>query len=461
MTFAALDSGLSGPLLATAAMRDCFSDRARLAAMLRVEAALARAETGLGLAPVGLAEAIEAIGPDDLDAAWIGAATALAGVPAIPFVKAVQALLPPAMERAFHKGATTQDIMDTALVLQCREAFGLLRADLLGVLDGLAGIAEAHRGTPCVGRTYGQHAAPITFGFKAAVWLAGVAEAAERLPGVQARLLTASLGGPVGTLASLGSQGPAVLGAFAAELGLAAPALAWHTRRGRVAEAGCWLAGLIGALGKLATDVASLASTEVGEVAEPYAPGRGGSSAMPHKRNPVSCTVILAAHAAAPGLAATLLGAMAAAHERPAGLWHAEWHALPSLFGLASGALRQARVLAEGMEIDPGRMLANLELTKGLLFADAAAGRLTGALGREAAHSAVEHAAGTVRRTGRPLRDVLADDAALAGIDLAPAFNLAPAVSAAGPWIDRAIETAARVRAVLQTDHRTGMNPCL
>jgi 3-carboxy-cis,cis-muconate cycloisomerase len=452
VTFSALDSGLTGPLLATASMRACFSDRARLAAMLQAEAALARSCSAQGLAPEGLAEAIEAIRPEDLDVAAIGAATALSGVPTIPFVKAVQALLPPEMERAFHKGATTQDIMDTALVLQCRQALALLQADLLGVLAGLSRIAVAHRATPCAGRTYGQHAAPITFGFKAAGWLSGVAEAAERLPVVRARLLTLSLAGPVGTLAALGAKGPAVMEGAAASLGLAAAPIAWHTRRGRIAEAGCWLAELIGAVGKLAADVANLASTEVSEVAEPHVPGRGGSSAMPHKRNPVSCTVILAAHAAAPGQAATLLGAMAGAHERPAGLWHAEWHALPALFGLASGALHEARTLAEGMEIDPARMRANLDATKGMLFADAAAGLLTAALGRGAAHHAVEHAASEVRRTGQSLQAVLAADPALAATDLAPAFDLAPAIAAAGPWVDRAVADGLRVSELLQTD---------
>ena len=449
MTFSALDSVLTGPLLATAAMRDCFSDTFRLRAMLAAEVALARAEAAVGLVPAGLAEALAAIGPERLDAAAIGAATALSGVPTIPFVAAVQALLPPELAAGFHKGATTQDILDTALVLQVRTALDLVAAGLVPVLDGLAALAVAHRATACVGRTYGQHAAPVSFGFKAAVWLAGVAEVAEALPAVRARVLTASLAGPVGTLAGLGAAGPAVADGFAAALGLGVAPIAWHARRGRIAGLGGWLAQLIGALGKMATDVAHLASTEVGEVAEPHVPGRGGSSAMPHKRNPVSCTVILAAHAAAPGLAAALLGAMAAAHERPAGLWHGEWHALPTLFGLVSGALHEARVLAEGLEVDAGRMRRNIGITRGLLFADAAAGRLTPGLGRAAAHALVEHAADAVRRGEGTLPEVLAREAAVAGVDLAPAFDLGPAVAAAGPWVDRAVLDAARVRGLL------------
>lgn len=441
--FSALDSGLTGPLFATEAMRACFSDGARLGAMLRMQAALARAH---GMQ--GLAEAIEGIGVERLDFAAIGAATAVAGVPTIPFLKMVQDLLPDEAGRGLHRGATTQDVLDTALALQCAEAFALLAGGLDGVLAGLMGMAVRYRAAACVGRTFGQHAAPVTFGFKAAVWLAGVAEVAARLPEVRGRMLVASLGGPVGILAGLGEQGPVVLEKFAGALGLGVTSVAWHVRRGRVAETGAWLAQLVGALGKMATDVAHLCSTEVGEVAEPYAPGRGGSSAMPHKRNPVSCTVILAAHGVAPGLAAGLLGAMAGAHERPPGLWHGEWHALPQLFGLASGALREGVVLAEGLEVDVGRMEENLGATRGLLFADAAAGLLAGAMGRAAAHHLVEEAAGEVRRTGVGLAEVLAQQ----GHDVGGAFDTGPAVRAAWVWVDRAVDEAGRVRDALKQE---------
>ncbi len=446
MTFAAIDSALLGPLFATAAMRGVFSDQARLAAMLEAEAALARAQARLGLVPDALAPAIEAIRADSLDAASIGEQTALSGVPTIPFVRAVQARLPRELERSFHKGATTQDILDTALVLQMRAALALLTSDIDTVMAGLAGLAAEHRETPCVGRTYGQHAAPLTFGFKVAVWLAGVADVAERLPGLRSRLLVASLGGPVGTLAGLGEHGPAVADGFAHALGLGVAPIAWHTRRVGMAEMGAWLAMLMGALAKMATDIANLASTEVAEVAEPWVPGRGGSSAMPHKRNPVSCTVILAAASAAKGHAATLLDAMASAHERPPGLWHAEWHALPTLFGLASGALHEASSLAHGLVVDAPRMRANIGQTRGLLFADAAAARLSPRLGREAAHKRVEQAADEVRRTGETLQAVLTRDPALHDAGLPAAFDLGPAIAAAGPWVDRALTHAAAVR---------------
>ncbi|MFL5257171.1 MAG: adenylosuccinate lyase family protein [Rhodopila sp.] len=448
MSFSPLDSDLLGPLFTTEAMRDCFTDRSWIASMLAVEAALAHSESRLGLAPDALGLAIEAIRPDDLDIPSIGVQAGIAGVPTIPFVKAVQSRLSAELERSFHKGATTQDIMDTALVLRMRDALDLVAADVDAIIQGLSRLADAHRGTPCVGRSYGQHAAPVSFGYKAAVWLSGIADVAGRLPDLRTHVLVVSFGGPVGTLASLGDAGPLVLEGLAAELGLGVTPLCWHTNRGRIAETGTWLVRLIGALAKMATDVLHLASTEVAEVAEPHIPGRGGSSAMPHKRNPVASTVILACHATASPHAATLFGAMAAAHERPAGPWHAEWNALPLLFGFASGALREARTLAEGLTVDAERMRANIDLTRGLLFADAAAGRLGAKLGREAAHRLVEQAAETVRRTGAMLPDVLSQEPAVrdCGVDLAPAFDLAPAVAAAAWWVDPALRQAAAVR---------------
>jgi 3-carboxy-cis,cis-muconate cycloisomerase len=458
MTFSPLDSALTGPLFASDDMFAVFSDRARLAAMLRMEAALARAEARLGLAPDALAPAIEAIPADDLDMGEIGAETTLSGVPTIPFVKAVQKKLPKELEPSFHKGATTQDIADTALVLQIRDAFDLIARDLDAILAGLMRLAGEHRTTPCVGRTYGQHAAPLTFGYKVAVWAVGIGETAGQLPWLRERALVASLGGPVGTLGGLGGKGPAVAEAFAEELGLGVAPIAWHTLRARMVETGVWLATLMGALAKMATDVANLASTEVGEVAEPYVPGRGGSSAMPHKRNPVSSTVILAAHMAAKGHVTTLLDAMAAAHERPVGAWHAEWHALPQLFGLASGSLREARTLAEGLEVHPDKMRRNLEATRGLLFADAVAARLATRLGRDRAHNLIERAADRVRTSGSALAEVLrtpefARDAPSAVI--AGAFDLSSSVDAAAAWVDRALAETGGVQERLRSTDTT------
>ena len=443
MTFSALDSTLLGPLFTTPEMAAVFSDRAKIAAMLACEAALARAQAGLGMAPPELAPAIEAVQPGQLNFAGIGQATSLAGVATIPFLKALQAHLPDTLQAGLHKGATTQDVVDTALVLQMRRAFALLRADLRDTLEALCALAQQHRQTPCIGRTYGQHAAPISFGFKVAVWAQGIAEVAAQLPALERQVLTASLFGPVGTLAAMGGQGPQVMQAFAAELKLGASPIAWHSLRGNMVAAGTWLATLAGALGKMATDIVFLAATEIGEVMEPYVAGRGGSSAMPHKRNPVGCTVILANASAGKGHVVTLLDAMLAAHERPAGLWHAEWHALPQLFGLAAGALREAKGLARGLPVDAARMLANLDITRGLLFADAAANLLAGAMGREAAHHCVEQAASRVRSGRQTLLQELQADLEIRRHDcaglLAGAFELAPSLRAAAQWTDRGV----------------------
>jgi 3-carboxy-cis,cis-muconate cycloisomerase len=449
MTFSALDSGLTGPLFASDAMRAVFSDRATLAAMLAAETALARAEGAAGLVPRGLAPALARIKPDELDIDALGLRTRDAGVAAIPFVKAVEALLPEKLRAHVHKGATSQDIVDTALVLQMADAFALVAADLTAILGGLSGLARKHARTPCVGRTYGQHAAPVTFGSVAGTWASGIAEVAGDLPQLREKTLTASLGGPVGTLAGLGDAAEAVGKAFARELGLAVAPVPWHTSRARMVAAGAWLATLIATLARMATDVAFLSATEIGEVNEAPVEGRGGSSAMPHKQNPLSSAVILSAHAAAPGFVVTLLNAAASGQQRPTGLWQAEWHALPSLFGLASGALREARRLADSLRVDAKRMRANLDMTHGLVFADAAASVLAGRMGRSAAQAMVAKAAAEVRETGAPLRTVLAKVGAPAAL-LDSAFDLRPSTAAAATVALSAVRRAAAVKRLMR-----------
>lgn len=449
MTFSAIDSGLTGPLFASDAMRAVFSDRAALAAMLAAETALARAEGAEGLVPKGLAPALARIKAEDLDIAALGERTRDAGVVAIPFVKAVEARLPETLRAHVHKGATSQDIVDTALVLQMADAFGLIAADLVVILDGLAALARKHARTPMVGRTYGQHAAPVTFGYVAGTWASGIAETGSELPALRKRMLVASLGGPVGTLAGLGDAAAAVGRRFAAELGLGSAPLTWHTNRARMVAVGSWLATLIAMLARMAVDVAFLSATEIAEVSEAPAEGRGGSSAMPHKQNPLSSAIILSAQAAAPGLVVTLLNAAVSGQQRPTGLWQAEWHALPVLFGLASGALSEARRLATSLVVDGRRMRANLAMTSGLVFADAASAALAARMGRGKAQAMVARAASQVRETGTPLRDVLAQAGAPAA-SIATAFDLRPATAAAAAAALSAVRQAQAVKRELR-----------
>jgi 3-carboxy-cis,cis-muconate cycloisomerase len=442
MTFSALDSALTGPLFATDAMRAVFSDSARIDAMLKVEVALARAEAAKGVVPKALAAALSRLTAADIDPGGLGAKTVDAGVPTIPFVKAVERKLPEKLRSDFHKGTTSQDILDTALVLQVADGLDLIADDLAAILAGLTRLARAHRKTPCAGRTYGQHAVPVTFGYVVASWLSGIAQVAVSLPRVRERMLVISLGGAAGTLSALGKHGPAVVDLAARELRLTAPALPWHATRARIAETGAWIAVLIGALAKMATDVAFLSSTETGEVSEPQAAARGGSSAMPHKRNPVAATIILAAHTAAPGHVVTLLNAMAATGQRPAGAWHGEWHSLPQLFGLASGALREARRLAEGVVVDKRRMRANLDLTRGLVFAEAAAAVLAPKLGRDAAVKLIQAAAEGARKSHTPLRTALQSDPKIPAEhrkSLDSAFELGTPIDAAAAMVDRVL----------------------
>ncbi len=449
MSFSPLDSALTGPLFVTPVMRAVFGDEARLAAMLAFETALARAQAEAGLADPGLPDALAALIPADFDMAALGEETALAGVPVIPFVGQLRGMLPPPLASDLHKGATTQDVLDTALVLQIRDALKALAPDLRALVEALHLRAQEHAHSLCAGRTYGQHAAPVTFGFKLAIWLTGICDSLNALDDARPQALRLSLAGPVGTLAGMGEpdQAFAIRARMAEILGLADSPLPWHARRGGLARLADGLRQLLAALARMAGDIAHLASTELGEIAEPHQPGRGGSSAMPHKRNPISCTVILAAHAQARGLAASLDEAPIGGHERPAGAWHGEWHVLPALLGLASGALREARVLAQGMQIDVTRMRANLDATRGLLFADAASTLLARDMGMAEAKAAVTRAADRVRAERIDLIDVLSAETGRDKAALAPAFSPEPAIAAAAAHIPLLEEPVARAQA--------------
>jgi 3-carboxy-cis,cis-muconate cycloisomerase len=371
----------------------------------------------------------------------------------IPLIAALTSLVAEgdaAAARYVHWGATSQDAMDTGLVLQLRHYAAVLREDLDRLSAALAGRAEEHKATLLAGRTWLQHAAPITLGVKLAGWLDAVERHAARLEEILARALVLQLGGAAGTLAALGAKGLEVADALGSELGLPVPAMPWHAERDRIAELATFLGVLTGTLGKIARDVSLLMQTEVGEAFEPAAEGRGGSSTMPQKRNPVGAAVALAAAARAPGLVATLLSAMVQEHERGLGGWQAEWETLPELCVLAAGALRQTVETMEGMEVDPARMRANLEATRGRILAEAASMALAARVGRSQAHEIVERASRRAAESGRQLREVLAEDPAaakhLSANELAAVFDPRNWLGQSAAFVDRVLAERRRRR---------------
>ncbi|EEP70361.1 3-carboxy-cis,cis-muconate cycloisomerase [Micromonospora sp. ATCC 39149] len=383
--------GLLGGLSGVPDVDAELGDPALLRAMLDVEAALAQAAADAGVLPAPAAAAIVAqCHAERYDPAALGRAADAAGNPVVPLVRELTAAVPEHARPWVHVGATSQDILDTALVLVAVRASGPLLRHLDAAVDAAARLADAHRNTVLVARTLGQQAAPTTFGLKAAGWLIGLVEARHRLRQAGAAQ-PAQLGGAVGTLAAFGPTGPEVAERFAAHLGLPASPLPWHTRRQPRLDLAAALGGLLAAAGKVALDVGLLAQTEIGEVAE-GGTGRGDSSAMPHKRNPVDSILIGAAARRGPGLVATLFAAAVQEHERAAGAWHAEWEPLLDLLHLAGGAAaRCARMLA-GLQVRPERMRENLDATGGLVLAEAVAARLAPAVGRGTAHDLVTRA---------------------------------------------------------------------
>lgn len=413
-------------------MDEIWSDRAQIQAMLDVEAALAEAEAGL-LPPEAAAAIRRACDAQSFDLDALAKAAGLAGNLAIPLVKMLTARVAESdLEAAkwVHYGATSQDVMDTGLVLQLRGAFGLIEADLSRAMAAAATLAKAHRETPMAGRTWLQQALPITFGLKAAGTLDALMRHADRLREARPRVLALQFGGAAGTLASLGGTGPDIARRLAEQLGLTRPDTPWHGQRDRILEAAALFAGIVATSAKFARDVALMMQTEVAEVLEPAAPGRGGSSTMPHKRNPALSAAILGAAGVAPQLLAAVAAGGAGEHERFAGGWQAEWQALPELARLTGGVLARLVELLEGLEVKPGRMRANLAATGGLLMAEAVQMALAPALGRLAVHDRIEAACRKAVAEGRPLLDLLAEDPAIAAE--APRERLAALLDPAG-----------------------------
>ena len=428
-------------------MREVFCDQGRVQAMQDFEAALARAEAQAGLIPSSVVAPIEAACRAGLfDFAALGEAIATAGNSAIPLVKALGkqiAATDAEAERYVHLGATSQDVMDSGLVLQLRQALDLIEGELAQLADALAIQAQRHAATPLAGRTWLQHATPVTLGMKIAGWLGAVTRSRQRLRELKPRLLVLQFGGASGTLAALGEQALPIAHALAEELQLTLPEQPWHTQRDRIVEFGAVLGLIAGSLGKFGRDISLLMQTEAAEVFEPSAPGKGGSSTMPHKRNPVGAAVLIGAATRVPGLVSTLFSALPQEHERSLGLWHAEWETLPEICCLVSGALQQARLLADGLEVDAARMARNLELTQGLVLAEAVSIVLAQRVGRDTAHHLLEQCCKRAVAEQRHLRAVLGDEpqvtAELSATELDHLLDPAHYLGQAQVWVERAV----------------------
>src|SRR6516162_6622172 len=421
MPMGVLDSAIFADMFGTPAMRAVFGDEAFLTRCIEVEAALARAQSRLGIIPAEAAAAIThiasslAAGREALDLARLKNETETVGYPILPLVRQL-AEFASAAGRYLHWGATTQDIMDTAAVLQIRAGLALIEEDLTATRAHLAELARKYRDTPIAGRTHLQHALPVTFGYKAAVWLYALDRHADRLRELRPRVLLAQFGGAAGTLASLGNGEEALKtrAELARELGLGDPAITWHVVRDGIAETVQVLALLTGSLGKIAYDVMLMSATEFGEAAEPFVQGRGSSSTMPQKRNPISCELILAAAKVLRQEAGLAFDAVVTDFERATGPWHVEWVALPEAFGFAAGALHQSRFMLGGLIVDTGRMAKNLAMTHGLIVAEAVMMGLAPHTGRNDAHDLVYDACRAAIEAARPLFDVLLETPAVA-----------------------------------------------
>lgn len=440
-------SGLFSPIVTTDELIAATGDRAWLTAMLDAEAALAAAQADLGIVPAAAAETIAAVcctATFDIDK--LGHDARGGGNPVIPLVAALSAAAGPEAGRWVHWGATSQDILDTAAMLVAARATAVITGHLDDLGDACASLAETHRRTLMVGRTLLQAALPITFGLKAAGWLAGVDAAAAALEHARSALAV-QLGGAAGTLASLGVDGPAVVARFAAHVGLAQPLVPWHTARQRVSGLAAALGTVAGTAAKISTDVGLLAQNEVAEAAEPASPGRGGSSTLPHKRNPAGAAAVGAAARRALALVPVLQGSLLAEHERALGAWHAEWEPLSQLLALAGGSAARTAETVAGLEVHPEAMAANLTAAGGVLLAERVVGDLAAQTDRGEALRAVD-AAVAEAMGGRPFTEALLAQPVVSahlsadrlGILLDPAGYL----GATDIWIDRAV-TAHRV----------------
>jgi 3-carboxy-cis,cis-muconate cycloisomerase len=436
------------PIFVPERFSEAVSGRAWIGAMLEAEGALAVAQARAGLIPRQAAETIvSCCDADRFVPEEIGRKGRSQGNPVPPLVRALTRAVSRVSEDAaghVHKGATSQDIMDTAAMLVCRNALDLVLAEIDGISAACARLTNTHRDTMMPGRTLLQQALPTTFGKKAAGWLVSVLEARTRLREVRESGLAVQLGGAAGTLASLGHAGTQVLGEFARELDLLEPVVPWHTDRVRISDIGGTLSLLAGVLGKISQDVILMAQTEIGEVAEPAGEGRGGSSTLPHKRNPILSVTAAANARRVLDLSHTLQAAMVSEHERATGAWHSEWEALSDALALAGGAAAAVREVTEGLEVYPEKMLENLNATGGLLLAEKVATVAAEHLGRLEAHDLVGDASRRVLESGKPLREELLSEPRLGEVlsesEIDAVLDPARYLGSAGEFVDRALK---------------------
>jgi 3-carboxy-cis,cis-muconate cycloisomerase len=442
------DSALFRDMFGTAEMRDVFSDEALVGRYLEAEAALARAQARVGVVPKDAAEAIDLASRSlKIDYDKLRHETEIVGYPILPLVHQLSAAAGEA-GRFVHWGATTQDIMDTGNVLQIRAALSIVERDLSELRNILADMARKYRDTPMAGRTHLQQALPVTFGYKAAVWLSSIDRHIERIEQARPRVLVGEFSGAAGTLASIGEGGLQMQKLFCEELGLNQPSITWHVARDGITEAVTLLGLITGTLGKIATDVMMMSATEFGELSEPFVPGRGASSTMPQKRNPISSELMLAAAKAVRQHVATMLDGMIHDFERATGPWHLEWVSLPESFLLTASSLANAKFMLAGLVVHDRRMRENLDLTHGLIVAEAVMMALAPKLGRQHAHEIVYDACRKAIEGGGQLADILAKMPeivdALGGVD-AIRHHCDPVnyLGLSGEMVDRVIRTAA------------------
>jgi 3-carboxy-cis,cis-muconate cycloisomerase len=405
------DSSVFRDIFTTPAMRQVWSDENRVQKYLDFEAALAKAQAKLGIIPKNAAaEIVKNCDVEKIDFVKLKEKTEQVGYPVLPVVQQLIALCKNGLGEWSHWGATTQDITDTATIMQIRESLDLIEKDIVGCADALAKLAKKHRDTVMVGRSNLQQAVPITFGYKMATVLGAFERNRERLAQMRKRVEVGEFGGAAGTLSSLGKDGLKVQAGLMKELKLGQPDISWHTIRDRIAEVGCFLGLVTGICGKIAFDVKLMMQTEVEEVMEPYHAGRGSSSTMPQKRNPISAVYVTAQTAVVKQHVAALLEAMIEDHERSTGQWEIEWIVLPEIFMLSAGALAQTRFVLEGLEVKPDKMKKNLDLTNGLIMSEAVMMGLGAKLGRNKAHDLVYDVCREAVKTGRPLVDLLEEN---------------------------------------------------